>query len=147
MRPRKQDLPYLHCAPHRNSTFNRWEMASCTLLGMPRELDQSSSLQVDLEGGFREVSNEPSTYTIRCLTWKLYPRLAVFAKNKADEANPRYRSCLSSTCDSGQVHYGGRWNDPLVTCKACGFESCYNHGVPWHDGYTCEMYVSDLLAF
>ena len=76
----------------------------------------------------------------------LNDRLLEFSKNKADEANPRYRSCLSSTCDSGQVHYQGKFKDPVVTCKACGSESCFNHGIPWHEGYTCEMYVSGLLA-
>ena len=25
-------------------------------------------------------------------------------------------------------------------CKSCGFKSCFNYGIPWHEGYTCDEY-------
>ena len=110
------------------------------------EANQSPSLQFGLEGGFREVTFEIRTYIARFLSSDLNDRLVELAKLKAAEANPRYRSCLSSTCDSGQVHYGGKFNNPVITCKACGRQACFNHGVPWHEGYTCDEYVSGLLT-
>ena len=65
-------------------------------------------------------------------------RLEIIVEQKAIEANPRFRSCLSARCDHGQVHTNT--SDDCVECEACGAASCFNHGVPWHKGYTCDAY-------
>ena len=65
-------------------------------------------------------------------------RLESIVEQKAIEANPRFRSCLSARCDHGQIHTN--IHDNCVTCEACGAKSCFIHGVPWHKGYTCDAY-------
>ncbi|KAL8911941.1 MAG: hypothetical protein Q9171_002983 [Xanthocarpia ochracea] len=50
------------------------------------------------------------------LVWKEdFKLLEAFAKLKADQANPRYRACLSSGCHGGQVHKSHKTS--VVTCK------------------------------
>ncbi|KAG6990997.1 hypothetical protein G7Y79_00059g091820 [Physcia stellaris] len=67
-----------------------------------------------------------------------YERLEELAAQKARESHIRYRSCLSSTCDAGQIHWS--YKSPIVTCKECGSRSCFNHRIPWHEGYSCDSY-------
>lgn len=50
--------------------------------------------------------------------------------------------CLSPTCNSGQIHKPGN-ESPKMTCCKCGFETCFTHQRPWHQGRTCEE-VGDL---
>lgn len=52
---------------------------------------------------------------------------------------PDFRFCLSPTCGGGQIHDGGK-QEPIVTCAACGFRSCYTHRVPWHAGLSCAAF-------
>ena len=52
---------------------------------------------------------------------------------------PEFRFCLSPTCGGGQIHDGGK-QKPIVTCAACGFRSCYTHGVPWHAELSCAAF-------
>lgn len=52
---------------------------------------------------------------------------------------PRYRKCLRSTCQMGQIHEAGE-AEPLMTCAECGFRMCYMHSRPWHEGLTCSQY-------
>ena len=65
-------------------------------------------------------------------------RLEATIVRKAEEAHPHFRSCLSAFCDQGQIHK--ELDNPCVKCKACGTKSCFNHGVPWHERYTCAQY-------
>lgn len=52
---------------------------------------------------------------------------------------PRYRKCLRTTCQMGQIHEAGD-AEPLMTCTACGFKMCYIHSRSWHSGQTCSQY-------
>ena len=65
-------------------------------------------------------------------------RLDAIVARKIEESDPRFRSCLSASCENGQVHHN--LLDPCVRCKDCGAKSCLNHGIPWHEGYTCASY-------
>lgn len=47
--------------------------------------------------------------------------------------------CLAPNCESGQIHPNGI-DQPIMTCVDCGFQSCYNHKLPWHEGQTCAEY-------
>ncbi|CAL8576033.1 hypothetical protein XPA_001925 [Xanthoria parietina] len=72
------------------------------------------------------------------LVWKEdFKKLEAFAKAKSDQLHPRYRPCLSPSCNRGQVH---RSRGSVVTCKHCGSRSCFRHRVPWHEDYTCDRY-------
>ena len=51
---------------------------------------------------------------------------------------PNFVWCLSSGCQSGQVH--DPENGPIMTCVSCGFKTCAEHQVPWHEGATCDAY-------
>ena len=66
------------------------------------------------------------------------PSLEAIVERKLEEAHPRFRSCLSASCESGQIHH--HLLDPCVRCEACGAQSCFNHGIPWHQGYPCASY-------
>ncbi|CAD6448740.1 eb94bcc9-cad7-41a9-849c-74c7425788e2 [Sclerotinia trifoliorum] len=50
---------------------------------------------------------------------------------------PGFSWCLSPGCRSGQVHLPGD-ESPKMTCQKCGFDTCYSHQLPWHDGKACE---------
>ena len=65
-------------------------------------------------------------------------RLKALAARKETEAHPRFRNCLAANCSSGQIHE--KIHDDIVVCTSCGSKSCFNHGVPWHEGYTCDRY-------
>lgn len=62
---------------------------------------------------------------------------------KTREESPRWFSCISPTCNSGQLHPVIIKNGvevQKVTCVACGLESCFYHRHPWHEVYTCAQY-------
>lgn len=57
---------------------------------------------------------------------------------------PEYRECIASGCGSSQLHDGGA-DRPIVTCRACGHKTCFNHrDTPWHVALSCEEYDEDL---
>lgn len=57
---------------------------------------------------------------------------------------PEYRECISPGCGSSQLHEGGT-DSPIVTCRACGHKTCFNHrDTPWHGELSCEEYDEDL---
>lgn len=45
----------------------------------------------------------------------------------------------TASCGSGQIHESGAQH-PIVTCLHCSQRSCFQHGVPWHEGLTCREY-------
>ncbi|ESZ91602.1 hypothetical protein SBOR_8001 [Sclerotinia borealis F-4128] len=47
----------------------------------------------------------------------------------------------SPTCESGQIHTGQE--QPMMTCTACGFKTCFIHKLPWHEDLTCAEF--DIL--
>ena len=49
-----------------------------------------------------------------------------------------FKWCLSTSCESGQFHDPA--DGPIVTCVSCGFRSCAEHDLPWHEGQTCDEY-------
>lgn len=70
--------------------------------------------------------------TSRCsYTWKGF--------KASIERMDGYMQCLAPTCKSGQIHSGGG-DEPIMTCVECGFQSCYNHKLPWHSSKTCAEY-------
>lgn len=66
-----------------------------------------------------------------------FDRYDTLATRAALESVPNFRWCLSTSCESGQVH------DPACTkfkCTACKAKHCVLHNVPWHSGESCEEY-------
>ncbi|EEH19660.2 hypothetical protein PABG_01919 [Paracoccidioides brasiliensis Pb03] len=61
------------------------------------------------------------------------------ASRKELESHPRWASCLSITCSSGQIFPEGAQSEKVV-CIKCGASSCFLHGIPWHTKYTCGQY-------
>lgn len=55
------------------------------------------------------------------------------------QTNPRFRYCVSSDCSAGQVHPKSKSTD-MIICYSCETKSCFYHGLPWHEGYTCTRY-------
>ncbi|KAL2270176.1 hypothetical protein VTJ83DRAFT_2360 [Remersonia thermophila] len=49
-----------------------------------------------------------------------------------------FHYCLGPGCRSGQVQDGAAC--PRFVCVACRHRHCIRHGVPWHEGETCEEY-------
>lgn len=58
---------------------------------------------------------------------------------KSVERNPRFRFCISPDCSAGQIHPRKAATD-MVICYRCEAKSCFQHGIPWHEGYTCASY-------
>ena len=54
-------------------------------------------------------------------------------------ALPEFRLCQSPVCHSGQLHASGA-AEPVVTCRDCGFKSCFFHRIPWQEGRTCAEF-------
>jgi hypothetical protein len=46
--------------------------------------------------------------------------------------------CLGSRCDSGQYHDDK--DSKKMICAVCKFATCTGHGLPWHEGQSCEEY-------
>ena len=69
-----------------------------------------------------------------------YERASIRATLSAD---PDFRFCLSTTCDSGQLHPGGA-NEPIFSCQACGHKHCVSCETNWHEDQTCEQYQATL---
>ncbi|CAJ0548172.1 Ff.00g049260.m01.CDS01 [Fusarium sp. VM40] len=55
---------------------------------------------------------------------------------------PSFRWCLGPDCSNGQLYDDEGVMDPRIRCEECGFEMCYNHSIPWHEGQTCEQFNS-----
>jgi hypothetical protein len=68
-----------------------------------------------------------------------YDKLRVL---KLLSADPGFRWCLSPECDSGQLYDDTEYLDPHIICEECGFESCFTHAVPWHEGQSCDQFES-----
>jgi hypothetical protein len=58
---------------------------------------------------------------------------------KSMSKNPNFRRCIRVSCDNGELHEDG---DECIRCGACGFEMCYRHQLPWHNGSTCDEFDS-----
>jgi IBR domain, a half RING-finger domain len=59
------------------------------------------------------------------------------AARHAMQNYPDFVWCLSPRCEWGQRH------DPRIerfVCSRCGFQTCYKHQVPWHEGISCRQY-------
>ncbi|PKK62659.1 hypothetical protein RhiirC2_870083 [Rhizophagus irregularis] len=69
-------------------------------------------------------------------TKEIYERYDFLTFKLAIQKNPRFRWCQAS-CGSGQIHIG---EDPIFMCKGCDKNSCYTHGILWHENQTCEKY-------
>jgi IBR domain, a half RING-finger domain len=54
-----------------------------------------------------------------------------------DSGNESWRWCLSSGCGHGSLQDGTK---EMIRCGKCNYKMCFNHQVPWHDGYTCQEY-------
>lgn len=55
---------------------------------------------------------------------------------------PGLMFCLGLNCGKSQIHLPDGTN-PIMTCNACGFQTCVRHKLPWHPGFTCEEYDRD----
>lgn len=53
-----------------------------------------------------------------------------------------FRWCLGPDCSNGQLYDDEGVMDPRIRCEECGFEMCYSHSIPWHEGQTCEQFDS-----
>jgi len=66
-----------------------------------------------------------------------FARYDTLATRAALKDMPNFRWCLSTRCESGQIH------DPSCAkfkCAACRSKHCVKHDMPWHSGETCEDY-------
>ncbi|KAK3341426.1 hypothetical protein B0T25DRAFT_464790 [Lasiosphaeria hispida] len=66
-----------------------------------------------------------------------FNRYDVLSTRAALKDIPNFRWCLSTTCESGQIH------DDKCTkfkCVACPARHCIKHEVLWHKDETCEEY-------
>ena len=54
-------------------------------------------------------------------------------------ADPDFRHCFSSTCESGQLHPGGE-DEPIFRCQECGHKHCVVCQANWHEDQTCEEF-------
>ena len=55
---------------------------------------------------------------------------------------PGLYMCLGPRCGSGQIHESAD-TEPMMVCNACQFRTCVFHGLPWHEGQTCEEFDCD----
>lgn len=54
---------------------------------------------------------------------------------------PNFRWCSRDGCENGQTFEPEEVKEGLpVQCGKCGFDMCFSHQVPWHQGMTCEGY-------
>lgn len=51
--------------------------------------------------------------------------------------------CQNPACFSGQIH-PEQSEQPKVICVQCGYATCFNHSVPWHEGKSCKQYDRTL---
>ncbi|KAI4721530.1 hypothetical protein E4T48_02122 [Aureobasidium sp. EXF-10727] len=54
-------------------------------------------------------------------------------------ADPDFRHCLSTACESGQLHPGGA-DEPIFRCQECGHKHCVVCEANWHEDQTCEEF-------
>lgn len=64
-------------------------------------------------------------------------RFDAAAAELASRNHPNYRLCCQPNCDAGQVHFG---RERQMVCHTCNGSSCVFHGVPWHEGMSCNEY-------
>ncbi|KAF8864518.1 hypothetical protein BDZ45DRAFT_14305 [Acephala macrosclerotiorum] len=53
---------------------------------------------------------------------------------------PNYYHCLGPNCGASQIHEQEEEAAPLMRCHSCGYGTCIQHQIAWHDGQTCEDY-------
>ncbi|TVY39652.1 Uncharacterized protein LSUB1_G004501 [Lachnellula subtilissima] len=99
-----------------------WDMIKCPLCP---ELMHFESI--------KEIASEEA--------FQRYDRNSVIA---AFRHMPNFTYCLNVGCDSGQIHGGGD-DQPIMTCTACQFKTCFTHNIAWHSGMTCSEY-DEVLA-
>jgi hypothetical protein len=58
-------------------------------------------------------------------------------------ADDTFFSCLSPSCNAGQLHLEGAL-EPIFNCASCKTRSCVSCRTLWHDGRTCEEQQRDL---
>lgn len=65
--------------------------------------------------------------------------MRAIVRRKSDEKNSRFRFCIAPDCGAGQFHPSEAITD-MVICHRCGTKSCFQHGISWHEGFTCASY-------
>ncbi|KAH0362143.1 hypothetical protein KCU65_g8209, partial [Aureobasidium melanogenum] len=68
--------------------------------------------------------------------WDKYERASIRATLAAD---PDFRHCFSTDCESGQLHPGGT-SEPIFRCQECGHKHCVACEANWHQDQTCEEF-------
>ncbi|CAD0098973.1 unnamed protein product, partial [Aureobasidium mustum] len=58
-------------------------------------------------------------------------------------ADPDFRFCFSSACESGQLHPGGT-SEPIFSCQVCRHKHCVVCETNWHEDQTCEEFQAEL---
>lgn len=66
-----------------------------------------------------------------------FSRYDTLATRAALKDIPNFRWCLSTKCESGQIHDR---SCARFRCVACRSKHCVRHDVAWHSGETCEEY-------
>jgi hypothetical protein len=67
----------------------------------------------------------------------VFARYDKLATRSALRNMKNFRWCLSTTCESGQIHDE---SCAKFKCVACSARHCVRHNVPWHSRETCEDY-------
>lgn len=58
---------------------------------------------------------------------------------------PNFRWCPGPKCEYGEEHPDDP-KHPMTTCTSCGFNSCFYHETPWHEGITCDEYNAKIAV-
>ncbi|KAH8744776.1 hypothetical protein BGZ57DRAFT_778783 [Hyaloscypha finlandica] len=58
---------------------------------------------------------------------------------------PNFRWCPGPKCEYGEEHPDDP-KHPMTTCTSCGFNSCFYHETPWHEGITCDEYNAKITV-
>lgn len=81
-------------------------------------------------------SHQLQSVEIQLSLLRRYHRFMIADAMKDD---PRFRQCLRSSCNFGQIHEAGD-QEPVMRCGDCGYKMCYVHNMPWHEDQTCTDY-------
>ncbi|RIB28050.1 hypothetical protein C2G38_1619025 [Gigaspora rosea] len=79
----------------------------------------------------------------RLVPKNLFERYGLFLLRHVIRQLEDFRWCKRQGCGWGQEHCSGD-EEPIMTCHACMFKTCFTCDVPWHEGITCEQFKENM---